>query len=387
MNVRIPDNMAKCRKIIRTKFILGRCIVSKNFGIIGCGMIASFHAKAIHDAGGTLVACFDKVQQAAERIGKEYNAKPYVDLDAFLAHPDLEIVTIGTPSGAHCEPAVAAAKAGKHVIVEKPLEITLERCDMIIDACEKAGVTLSTVFPSRFHDSSQKIKKAIESGRFGRLTLGDAIVKWYRTQEYYDSGAWRGTWELDGGGALMNQAIHSVDLLSWLMGPVAEINASISLLAHERIAVEDTAVAAIRFQSGALGIIEATTAAYPGYLKRIEIHGATGSAVMEEEDIIKWDFSTSEEEDAEIREAMANQLSGGGGAADPSAIGHHGHAKQFKDVIDAINSGRKPFIDGYEGRKSVEIILAIYEAAEKGTTVKLPLSDDPVLAVRAHGVK
>ena len=361
--------------------------MSTNFGIIGCGMIASFHARAICDAGGTLVACYDKISQAAERIGNDFHAKAYVDLDAFLAHPDMNIVTIGTPSGAHCEMAVAAAKAGKHVIVEKPLEITLERCDMIINACEKAGVTLSTIFPSRFHDSSQKIKKAIEAGRFGRLTLGDAIVKWYRTQDYYDSGAWRGTWELDGGGALMNQAIHSVDLLSWLMGPVTEINAGISLLAHERIAVEDTAVATVRFQSGALGIIEASTAAYPGYLKRIEIHGSTGSAVMEEEDIIKWDFVVSREEDAEIREAMTNQLSGGGGAADPAAIGHHGHAKQFKDVIDAIHSGRKPLIDGHEGRKSVEIILAIYEAAEKGTTVKLPLPEDPTLAVRTTGVK
>jgi len=359
----------------------------KNFGIIGCGMIASFHARAIKDAGGTLVACFDRIPQAAERIAKEFGGKPYLNLNEFLADPDLEIVTVGTPSGAHCEFAVAAAEAGKHVIVEKPLEITLERCDRIINACDKAGVVLSTIFPSRFHDSSSKIKKAIDTGRFGKLTLGDAIVKWYRTQEYYDSGAWRGTWELDGGGALMNQAIHSVDLLAWLMGPVAEINATVSLLAHERIAVEDTAVAAIRFESGALGIIEATTSAYPGYLKRIEIHGSTGSAIMEEEDIIKWDFVTSINDDAEIREAMTNRLSGGGGAADPAAIGHHGHARQFKDVLDAINNGHNPAIDGREGRRSVEIILAIYQAAQTGRTVKLPLSHDPDLTVRQTGVK
>src|SRR5262249_47988624 len=153
----------------------------------------------------------------------------------------------------------------------------------------KAGVKLGTIFPSRFHDSSKAMKTAVENGRFGRLTLGDAYVKWFRTQQYYDSGAWRGTWALDGGGALMNQAIHTVDLLAWLMGPVAEVQANTATLAHERIEVEDTAVATLKFANGALGIIEATTAAFPGYLKRIELHGSTGSAVLEEEDIKHWD--------------------------------------------------------------------------------------------------
>jgi len=356
------------------------------FGIIGCGMIAKFHARALKDAGGELVACYDHISQAAENIAKEFGGQAYQSLDAMLADPKVEIVTIGTPSGAHCEPAIAAAKAGKHVIVEKPLEITLERCDAIINACNKAGVTVSTIFPSRFHDSSIKIKRAIEANRFGKLTMGDAIVKWYRTQGYYDSGAWRGTWELDGGGALMNQAIHSVDLLAWLMGPIVEIRAQTALLAHERIAVEDAAVATVQFANGALGIIEATTAAYPGYLKRVEIHGSAGSAILEEEDIVKWDFAESIADDAAIREAMANRLSGGGGAADPAAIGHHGHARQFADVLEAINSGRKPLIDGLEGRRSVEIILAIYKAAETGQAIKLPLPADPELAVRKTGM-
>jgi predicted dehydrogenase len=277
---------------------------------------------------------------------------------------------------------VAAARAGKHVIVEKPLEITLKRCDTIIRACEKAGVTLSAIFPSRFHDSSQEIRRAIEAERFGRLTVGDSYVKWYRTQEYYDSGAWRGTWELDGGGALMNQAIHSVDLLLWFMGPVAEISAHTATLAHERIAVEDTAVATLRFANGALGTIEATTSVYPGYLKRIEIHGCSGSAVMEEEDIKAWDFAKKDRRDAAIQRKMSQQKSGGGGASDPSAIGHHGHMLQFKDVLDAIGNGRRPAVDGAEGRRSVEVILAIYKAAETGRAVKLPLRSDPVLAAR-----
>ncbi len=276
------------------------------FGIIGCGMIAHFHARAIGDIrGAKLVACYDKIPAAADKLAEATGCKAYHDLDAMLADPAVEVVTIGTPSGAHLEPAVAAARAGKHVIVEKPLEITLRRCDKIIEACDKAGVVSRPSSPrgstSRASRSSGPSSKAASAG----LTVGDAIVKWYRTQAYYDSGAWRGTWELDGGGALMNQAIHSVDLLTWLMGPVVEVRARTGLLAHERIAVEDVAVATVAFANGAVGIIEASTAIYPGYLKRIEIHGSAGSAVMEEEDIVKWDFAKPAKRDAAIQQKMA----------------------------------------------------------------------------------
>ncbi len=361
--------------------------MATGFGIIGCGMIADFHARAIDDVDGAeLVACYDTVPQAADKLAETTGCKAYHDLDQMLADSAVQVVTIGSPSGAHMEPAVAAAKAGKHVIVEKPLEITLDRCDQIIRACDEAGVVLSTIFPSRFHESSVQMKRAVEAGRFGTLTVGDTYVKWYRTQEYYDSGQWRGTWELDGGGALMNQAIHSVDLLAWLMGPVAEIRAQTALLGHERIAVEDVAMATLKFANGALGIIEASTAIYPGYLKRIEIHGSAGSAVMEEEDLIKWDFAEKQPEDEAIEKKMSQRVSGGGGAADPKAIGHHGHARQFADVLQAIEQGAKPLVDGPEGRRSVEIILAIYQAAEAGQTVRLPLAGDPVLKAREVGV-
>lgn len=361
--------------------------MATGFGIIGCGMIAHFHARAIGDIrGAKLIACYDRVPAAADKLAEVTGCKAYHDLDAMLADPAIEVVTIGTPSGAHLEPAVTAARAGKHVIVEKPLEITLRRCDKIIEACDKAGVTLSTIFPSRFHEPSIEIKRAIEQGRFGRLTVGDAFVKWYRSQAYYDSGAWRGTWELDGGGALMNQAIHSVDLLTWLMGPVVEVRARTGLLAHDRIAVEDVALATVVFASGAMGVIEASTAIYPGYLKRIEIHGSTGSATMEEEDIVKWDFAKPTKRDAAIIEKMAQHKSSGGGAADPKAIGHHGHTRQFQDVLNAIKKGTKPLIDGPEGRRSVEIILAIYKAAETGRGITLPLSADPVLKARKNGM-
>lgn len=348
------------------------------FGIVGCGMIANFHARAINDIrGARLVACYDTVPDLADRLSAATGCRAYRRLDEMLGDRDVTVVTVCTPSGAHMDPAVAAARAGKHVIVEKPLEITLKRCDAIIRACERNKVKLSAIFPSRFHDSNVELKRAIDEKRFGRLTLGDSFVKWFRPQSYYDGGKWRGTWELDGGGALMNQAIHSVDLLTWLMGPVAEVSARVARLAHVRIEVEDTAVAAVRFTSGALGVIEASTAAYPGYLKRIEIHGSEGSAVIEEEDIVKWDFARKGPRDATVKKRMAERHSTGGGASDPAAIGHHGHAKQFRDVLDAIDKDRTPAIDGHEGRRAVEIILAIYRSATSGKPVRLPLKADP----------
>jgi UDP-N-acetyl-2-amino-2-deoxyglucuronate dehydrogenase len=354
--------------------------MATRFGIVGCGMIAGFHCKAVADIpDAEVTACFDTIPEAADRLAATVGCQPYYQLHDMLADPNVDVVTICTPSGAHLDPAVAAAKAGKHVIVEKPLEITLKRCDAIIAACEQAGVALGTIFPSRFHESSQLMKQAIDKGRFGRLTMGDAYVKWYRSQQYYDSGAWRGTWRLDGGGALMNQAIHSVDLLIWLMGPVSEVSAHTATLAHERIEVEDIATATVRFENGALGVIEASTAAYPGFLKRVELHGSRGSAVLEEEDITKWQFEKADEEDETLLQRMAGRTQTGGGAADPAAIGHHGHTAMFKDVLDAIQRGRQPQIDGHQGRRSVEVILAIYEAAETRRTVTLPLKHDPVL--------
>lgn len=351
------------------------------FGIIGTGMIAEFHAAAIADiADAKLVGCYNRTAEKATAFAEKHGITAYDDLDAMLANPDIHVVTIGTASGAHTEPAVAAAKAGKHVIVEKPLDVTLARCDAIIEACQQNNVKLATIFPSRFHGPATEMKKAIDSGRFGTLSLGDAYVKWFRTQEYYDSGAWRGTWKLDGGGALMNQAIHSVDLLCWLMGDVESITANCNLVGHERIEVEDVAVASLKFKNGALGTIEASTAVYPGYLKRIEIHGTKGSAVMEEEDIKAWDFAEPTAEDDAIRARLAGKTETGGGAADPKAIGHHGHRAQFEDLLAAVKEDREPAINGPEGRRSVEVILAIYQASATGQRINFPLEKDPDLS-------
>ena len=347
------------------------------FGIVGCGVIANFHAEAVeHIRGAKLVACTDTLPAAAERFAAANGCTPYSTVKAMLADPAVDVVTICTPSGAHREPAVAAAEAGKHVIVEKPLEITLARCDAIINACRKNNVQLATIFPSRYSDANIAVKRAIQSGRFGKLTLADAYVKWWRTQQYYDSGGWRGTWALDGGGAYMNQAIHNVDLLYWFMGDVAEVSALTATLAHERIEVEDVGVAAVRFANGALGTIEATTSVYPGLLKKTEIHGTQGSVIVEQDDILLWTFERPKAKDAVLRKRFAQKTSGSGGASDPSAITYVGHMKQFKDFVSAIETGRKPLVDGEEGRKSVEIILAIYKSARTGRRVSLPLAGD-----------
>lgn len=347
-------------------------------GIVGCGMIARFHAMAIAEIEhAELVACFSRNLESATAFANEHAAEAFESLDAMLADDRVQVVIVCTPSGAHLEPAVAAAKAGKHVVVEKPLEVTLERCDAIIEACADNDVTLSTIFPSRFHESSRLLKGAVDQGRFGTLTLGDAYVKWFRSQEYYDSGKWRGTWQLDGGGALMNQAIHNVDLLLWLMGPVADVSANTATLCHERIEVEDVATATLRFKNGALGVIEASTAAFPGMLKKIEIHGNQGSVVIEEEDIKTWQFAEMTDDDTAIAEKFAAVTSSGGGAGDPSAIGHAAHAKQLRSILGSIETGTPLEIDGAEGRRSVELILAIYESARSGQRVSLPLGSVP----------
>jgi len=343
-------------------------------------MIAEFHTRAINEIkNARVVAAYSRSAANAQKIAgmATGDCRAYDDLDAMLAHPDLDVVCICTPSGAHAEPAVRAAFAGKHVVVEKPLEITLPRCDAIIEACDLAGTRLCTIFPSRFCPANIRLREAIETGRFGRLTLGDTHVKWWRTQQYYDSGGWRGTWQLDGGGALMNQAIHNVDLLYWLMGDVESITAFCATLAHVRIEVEDTAVAALRFKNGALGLIEAATSAYPGLLKRTEIHGDRGSARVEQDDITLWEFQEKVFSDNEVYAAMAAQTGFKAGASDPRGITHIGHRDQLVDFLGAIDENRPPLVDGREGRKSVEIIRAIYRSVETGTIVTLPLDDYP----------
>jgi predicted dehydrogenase len=347
--------------------------MSYGFGIVGLGLIADFHAKAIQAISGEkgeLVACCSRSADKARGFAEKYGCRGYTDMGEFLADPGLDVVSICTPSGAHLEPALASAKAGKHVIVEKPLEITPRRCDRIIEACGHAGVSLAGVFQSRFSEVAGLVKAAVDQGRFGNLVLGDAYVKWYRSQEYYDEGGWHGTRALDGGGALINQSIHAIDLLLWFMGPVESVTAFIGTIGHQRIEVEDNAVAALRFRNGAFGVIEGSTAVYPGFFKRIEISGTKGSIVLEEETLKTWSFAEEDPEDEKIRTKYGAGSQTGGGAADPAAISFEGHRRQFEEFIIALDEGRPPLVDGREAEKAVGVIQAIYASAKKGKTAK-----------------
>ena len=345
------------------------------FAIVGCGMIARFHAQALAVIPGARIAALvSRSPGNAEKLLTETGTPPcpiFTTVDEALTAPGVDAVIITTPSGNHLEPAVLAANAKKHVVVEKPLEITTERCERIIAACDANGVKLCTIFPSRFADSSQVLKAAVTAGKFGRLTLGETTCKWWRSQAYYDEGGWKGTQALDGGGAMMNQAIHSVDLLLWMMGDAVEVTGFTAMLAHERIEVEDTAAAVIRFKSGALGVIQATTSVHPGYPKTIAIHGDKGSAVIEQEDVLRWDFNPPSAADDAVKQRFAAKVGASGGAADPKAISFEGHRRQLADFVTAIQTNRPPAVDGREGTKAVALITAIYESNRTGRVVKV----------------
>lgn len=345
------------------------------FGIVGTGMIARIHAKAIAEIeGAELVACYDIDQQRADDFARQSGCRSYHDFAAFLDDPDMEIVNICTPSGLHRDAALPAAASGRHLVIEKPLEITVSRCLEIVEACEKYHVVLSGIFPSRFFDAARELKRAVGEGRFGRLSQGSAYVQWWREQSYYSQGGWKGKRALDGGGALMNQSIHAVDLLLWYMGPVRRLSAHTSVVGHEHIEVEDNAVAVLEFENGALGAIQGSTAVWPGFLKKIEVMGTAGSAILEEDRLAFWKFREEKDEDEGLRKALGGEASTPGGAADPAAIGHEGHRRQLVDVIEAIQTSRRPMVDGLEATRAVACIEAIYRSAERGGTPECPVS-------------
>jgi UDP-N-acetyl-2-amino-2-deoxyglucuronate dehydrogenase len=346
------------------------------FGIVGCGIIAPFHAKAIADLpNARLVAVADPDPERAQQFANEFGGEGHTDVQEMLTRPDIDIVCVCVPSGLHAKVGVQAASAGKHVVVEKPIEVTLEAADRLIAACKSNGVELAVISQHRWDAGVRELKELVDSGRLGSLVLGDAIVKWYRTQQYYDSAGWRGTWSLDGGGALMNQGVHYVDLLQWVMGPVERVFARTRTSAHERIEVEDIAVAALSFTSGALGILECTTAAYPGLSERLEVSGTGGTAIVEAGVLKVRELKDEKGETTPYGGTLASAGEGGGKAAsNPADISYRGHREQLADLIEAIENGRRPFIDGVEARKSLEIILAVYESARTGRDVTLPLS-------------
>jgi UDP-N-acetyl-2-amino-2-deoxyglucuronate dehydrogenase len=346
---------------------------SIGFGIVGLGNIADFHALASRALrGGRLHSCFSGNPEKAEAFAAKHGCRPISNWRQFLDDPDLDVVTVATPSGAHLKPAAAAARAGKHVVIEKPIEVTPARCRRLVAACRKHRVKLVAVFQSRFGDPAQAMKKAIDERRLGRLVNGSAYVKWYRDQAYYDSGAWRGTWELDGGGCLMNQGIHTVDLLVWLMGDPVEVSAYASRPTRKRIEVETNLVANVVYRTGALGVIEASTEIRPGYAKEIQVSGTAGSMSMVEDRIARWDFVAPRAADKKVIQTLGTGEASAGGAADPLAISFDGHRRQFQELVDVLKGKRKRLTcDGAEGVRSVRVIDAIYRSAREGKPVRL----------------
>jgi len=339
------------------------------FGFIGAGAIAHFHARAVAAAsGGRLVGVVSRRQATADNFAREHGIGFATDdTHALLAQPGLDAVCITTPSALHLEPALAAIRAGKHLMIEKPLDSTVEGTDHILSEAEKAGVRVGSIFQARFGDAARQLKAAIDAGRFGRMVLASCYVKWNRTAEYYTG--WKGRISEDGGGAVINQAIHGIDLLQWFAGMPEEVFAWTTRRVHTRIESEDTSVAALKFASGALGTIEASTALWPGFSRRLEICGENGSAVMEDDDITRWEFRVAQPEDERIRATRESGAMGSGAAA-PMAIKFEGHLRQIQDFIDGIRERRPFFIEGREARKAVALVRAIYDSAASGKPVR-----------------
>lgn len=338
-------------------------------GIIGTGTIGRFHAEAIRAmSGGTLHSVYNHRLESAARLGEDFGVEAYSNLSEFLADPELEMVTVATPSGAHLEPVLAALAAGKHVICEKPLEISTERIDRIMAAANSAGRTAAAILNRRFNPAMNAFKSACDQKRFGQVVSASCYIKWFRSQAYYDSADWRGTIALDGGGALMNQGIHSIDALLYLAGPVKAVQANTACLAHEGIEVEDTAVALLEFESGARGVIECSTCSWSkaGHPARIQICGTEGSVFLADETFETWDFLHEVPRDAEIKDHLMRGNEASLGANDPKAIQFHQHQRNFEEVVQAIQQGREPTTSAAEARKSVALIEAIYESAASG---------------------
>jgi predicted dehydrogenase len=333
-------------------------------GIWGAGVIAEFHALALREIPNVkLIAAYNRTPEKARTFSEKYKISFAATPEELLNNPAIDIICLCTASGNHLEPALACAQAGKHVIVEKPIEVTLARCDQMISACHKAGVTLGGILPRRFGHGAVALKSAITSGRFGQITLASALIPWWRSQEYYDSAAWRGTQKLDGGGALMNQGIHTIDLLVWLLGPVKRVSATMGLVAHKNIEVEDIATGWIEFTNGARATIAGTTTCWSqnGLPAEIRIHGTTGSAILHDDKLVTFEFKESQPGD----QSQIGKITQGAGANDPRAIDTAWHKANLEEIIGAIHENKKPSVDGIEGRKAVELILALYQSAQQ----------------------
>jgi UDP-N-acetyl-2-amino-2-deoxyglucuronate dehydrogenase len=346
--------------------------VTRGFGIVGTGVIAAIHADAIALLSKTgladarLVAVTDVAADAAAAFAAGHGCPAEPDLGALLARRDVEVVCVCVPSGLHAQVGAQAAQAGKHLVVEKPIDVSLDAADRLIDAARAAGVALTVISQHRFDPGLIELKRLLDDGSLGRLVLGEASTKWYRAQAYYDSAAWRGTYAVDGG-SLMNQGVHYVDLLRWCLGPPTEVTAVCTTQAHH-IEVEDTALAIVRFASGAVGTILSSTAAFPGFPQRLEITGTEGTVTVEDGQIVRRAL-VADPGPAAVPDAAAGRSA----AADPAAVDVASHAAQLADLLDAVDTGREPAVSGRDGRDALELVLAVYEASRTGHPVILGL--------------
>ena len=340
-----------------------------NFAIIGCGRIAKRHAELLGTgqvAGARLAAVCDIQRDRAEAFGAKYGVPAFASIDAMLAAPGIDAVAVLTPSGMHAEHAIQVAGSKRHVLVEKPMALTLTDADAMIRACDAAGVGLYVVKQNRFNVPVVKAREALDAGRFGKLVLGTVRVRWCRDQSYYAHDDWRGTWAQDGG-VLSNQASHHVDMLSWFMGGVESVHAR-GITALVDIEAEDTAVATLKFRSGALGVIEATNAARPKDMEgSLSVLGSTGAVEIAGFSVNKirtWQFTQPEARDADVMERFS---------VNPPNVYGFGHQAYYEHMVDVLANGAKPLVDGHEGRQSLELIMALYESIASGCEVPLPL--------------
>ena len=331
-------------------------------GLIGGGNISETHARAVRAIPGAEIAAVYGTNRAkVTRLCREYGGAPYEDFESFLRHRPMEMVAVGSPSGLHATHGIAAAERGLHVLTEKPLEISTQRADALIEAADRCKVKLGVMFQDRVKPGIRQLREWIAQDALGKILFVDARVKWFRPPEYYSDSRWRGTLDLDGGGALINQAVHTVDLVLWLAGDVARVQSRTATALH-KIEAEDTAVAILEFANGALGMLEATTAAYPGYPRRLEITGTEGTVVLEHDRVVAADlrnplpgFDPNMQPDQNLSASSA------------TVSDFRGHQALFEDFLRAIERDEKPVCDGRDGRRSVALVESIYRAARETT--------------------
>ncbi len=335
------------------------------FAIIGCGMISKWHAESILDSDANLIGAWDKRQESALAFAEEYGCKVFSSAEEMLASDEVDIVCICVPSGLHAQYAIMVANAGKHFVVEKPMAITRQEITAITEACEKNGVKGCVISQLRFSPVIQAVKKAIDGGALGKILFVELSMKYYRSDEYFKASPWRGTHAMDGGGALMNQGIHGIDLVQFLAGPICSVQGLCKTLAHD-IEVEDTASLTVEYENGAIGSIIGTTSVLPGYPRVLEISGTNGTIALTEDAITRWDVEGTPKPEVKADSAEIRSFN------NPTALPTDNHKAQIRDMIEAVKNNRRPGSDVYEGRKAVEVILTAYEASKLGK--KLPVN-------------